>query len=92
MVVTDRPSYWTARARHELIRSPSTSTVHAPQAPLIAPLLRPREAEVLAQRVEQADPSFKLDLELDPVHDKLYTHCQTIWMTPAESLSAHPWL
>ena len=30
------------------------------------------EAEVLAQRVEQADPSIKLDLELDPVHHKLY--------------------
>src|SRR5215203_3448490 len=41
MVVIARPSYWTASARQERIRSPSTSTVHAPHAPWSQPFLVP---------------------------------------------------
>src|ERR1700674_5280828 len=39
--MTSRPSYWTASVRHERIRSPSTSTVHAPHAPWSQPFFVP---------------------------------------------------
>ncbi len=41
IVVISRPSYWTARARQELIRTPSASTVQAPQAPWSQPFFGP---------------------------------------------------
>ena len=41
IVVTDRPSYCTANAKQDRMRSPSTSTVHAPQAPWSQPFLVP---------------------------------------------------
>src|SRR6201994_91263 len=40
-VVTSRPSYWTASAKQEMIRSPSTSTVQAPHAPWLHPFFVP---------------------------------------------------
>src|SRR5215207_8840362 len=40
-VVISRPSYCTARARQELIRSPSARTVHAPHAPWLQPFFEP---------------------------------------------------
>src|SRR6266404_4592314 len=40
-VVMSRPWYWTASARQLLIRSPSTRTVQAPQAPWLQPFLEP---------------------------------------------------
>ena len=45
IVVTSRPSYCTASARHDRIRSPSTSTVQAPHAPWLQPFFVPKSSK-----------------------------------------------
>ena len=63
MVRMSAPSWLTARARHELIRRPSTRTVHAPHWPRSHPFLVPVRSQTLAQQIEQRDARvFKLDV------------------------------
>ena len=55
MVKTSAPSWLTASARQELMRRPSTMTVHAPHWPRSQPFLVPGQVQPFAEKIEKRD-------------------------------------
>ena len=56
-----------ARVRQELIRLPFDQDRAGPALAVVAPLLRPRQAKVFAQGVEQGRPGGDIQLPTDSI-------------------------
>ena len=67
MVLTSRPSAWTASIVQDLALSPSTWTVHAPQLLVSQPTWVPVSPSVVAQEVDEQEARLDVGLVRLPV-------------------------
>ena len=74
MVTTCWPSHAAASVRQDKTRWPSTMTVHAPQAPSIAPFLRNCQTEHIAEGIQQCQARVHRKFVGRVVHAKTRSH------------------